>query len=315
MRFRLLLLIALAGCAESPYYTVRKPASEANTPVGVTHESGIFEAARGVHLFEQSWHPAGAPRGVLMIVHGLKDYSGHYAAAATELAEHGYAVYAFDLRGHGLSEGHRVWIDSFDDYLDDLDVFAKRVAARESGKPIFLFGHSMGGAIVTLYTLKVRPPLDGLILSGPALKRGSDISGFLAGVTRFLGTVAPKLAVLDLENRWFSRDPKVVADMNTDPLVYNKPGPARTAAQLLGAMSCIQDREATLDVPVLVMHGTADRLTNPDGSKELAARARTADKTLKLYEGYYHDLLHEPDRAIVLGDMERWLDAHAGGMK
>ena len=315
MLFRWILLLALFGCAESPYYTVRKPASDANTPVGVTHETGVFEGARGVHLFEQSWHPGGATRGALIIVHGLKDYSGHYAAAATELAEHGYAVYAFDLRGHGLSEGHRVWIDSFDDYLDDLDIFTKRVFAREPGKPIFLFGHSMGGAIVTLYTLERRPALSGLLLSGPALKRGADIGAFLAGVTRFLGTVAPKLAVLDLDNRWFSRDPTVVAGMTADPLVYNKPGPARTAAQLLGAMSCIHDRETTLDVPLFVMHGTADRLTNPEGSKELAARARTPDKTIKLYEGYYHDLLHEPERAAVLADIERWLDAHAGGSK
>src|SRR5207244_2707110 len=149
----------------------------------------------------------------------LKDHSGHYAAAATELAERGYAVYAFDLRGHGLSEGHRVWIDSFEDYLDDLDVFVARVRARESDKPLFLFGHSMGGAIATLYTLERKPPLRGLLLSGPALKRGSDISGFLAGVTRFLGALVPNLGVLDLENRWFSRDPAVVAAMNGDLLI------------------------------------------------------------------------------------------------
>jgi len=307
---RLLPIFLLAACAESPYYTVGKPTSEIATPAGVAHQSGVFVGARGVHLFEQSWRPTGPCRAALIIVHGLKDYSGHYALAATELASRGYAVYAFDLRGHGLSEGHRVWIDSFDDYLDDLDVFVQRVRERESGKPLFLFGHSMGGAIVTLYTLERKPPLRGLLLSGPALKRGSDISGFLAGITRLLGTIVPNLGVLDLDNRWFSRDPQVVAGMNGDPLIYNRPGPARTAAQLLGAMSTIQDREATLDVPVFVMHGTADRLTNPDGSKELVATAHTPDKTLKLYQGYYHDLLHEPERAVVLGDLARWLDAH-----
>ena len=304
-------LLLLSGCAESPYFTIRDAQPAPPPPAAdVPHQAGAFAGKDGVKLYQQSWHPAGPPRAALVIVHGLKDHSDHYAAAATALARHGYAVYSFDLRGHGRSEGHRVWVDSFEDYLGDLDALLVRVRAAEPQAPLFLFGHSMGGAIITRYTLERRPALAGLILSGPALKPGADLSSFLIAITRVLGTLTPKLAVLKLENRWFSRDPAVVAGMDQDPLVYNKPGPARTAAELLSTLRFIQDHMAALATPVLLLHGTADHLTNPDGSRELYARARAGDKTLKIYDGFYHDLLHEPEKAVVLADITRWLDAH-----
>jgi acylglycerol lipase len=274
------------------------------------HAEGTFEGSGGIHLFEQSWRPKGAARGVLVIMHGLKDYSGHYAWVAEALVERGYAVYAFDLRGHGRSEGDRVWVNAFDEYLNDLDIFVRRVREKEPGKPLFIFGHSMGGAIVTLYTLTRKPQIAGLLLSGPALKPGSDVSGFLIGVTKFLGSVFPSLGVLNLDNKSFSRDPAVVAGMDTDPLIYNKAGPARTASELLKAMEQIQEHMEEMTVPFIAMHGTADKLTNPEGSKDLYAKAKSTDKTLKLYDGFYHDLLHEPEKQTVFNDLAGWLDAH-----
>jgi alpha-beta hydrolase superfamily lysophospholipase len=216
-----------------------------------------------------------------------------------------------DLRGHGRSQGAPVWVDAFDDYLDDLDAFVSRVSAREPGKPVFLFGHSMGGAIVTLYTLTRKPALRGLLLSAPALKAGSDISPFLIAVTRFLGRALPRLPVLKLQDRFFSRDPEVVRANQQDPLIHKKPGPARTAAGLLGALERIGAQMEALTVPFFVMHGTEDRLTNPEGSKELYARARSTDKTLRLFDGLYHDLLYEPERAQVLAGVTLWIEERA----
>ncbi|HJZ86935.1 MAG TPA: lysophospholipase [Polyangia bacterium] len=310
MRALALALLAV-GCAGYQYLLPRNQGG-AGSATGLEYRQGVFETADGLHLFEQSWRPTEHPvRAVLIITHGLKDHSSRYAQVAAQLTRQGFAVYGFDLRGHGNSEGYRVWVDSFDQYVDDLDRFVGLVKAREPGRPLFLFGHSMGGAIVTELALTRRPAVRGLVLSGPALKVTSDVGSFLVAITRFLGVVAPHLAVLDLPNSSFSRDPQVVADMTHDPLVFQGSGPARTAAQLLSAIRHIQHSMEELTLPVLLLHGRADKLTNPEGSQEMYRRAGSTDKTLKLYEGYYHDLLHEPERARVEGDLVQWLTARA----
>ncbi|MBS2026446.1 MAG: lysophospholipase [Deltaproteobacteria bacterium] len=307
-RALLVALTVLSGCAAAGPSVIHL-APEGKSAGGANHAEFGVEGVGGLPLFAQSWRPDGAPKAALVIVHGLKDYSTRYSAFADQAVQHGYAVYAFDLRGHGKSAGDRVTIDSFDDYLGDLDKVMAMVRTREPGKPVFLFGHSMGGCIVTLYTLRQKPDLKGLILSGPALKPGDDVSKFLIASTHIVSAVAPGLPVLDLPNANFSRDPQVVADMDKDPLVSQGKGPAHTAAQLLDAMEEIDSKMEQLQAPLFDLHGTADKLTNPEGSKELVKRAASTDKTLKLYEGLYHDLLHEPERAQVMSDILAWMDA------
>jgi alpha-beta hydrolase superfamily lysophospholipase len=282
------------------------------TTNGVQHGWETFAGAADVKLFGQSWRPEATtpPRATVVIMHGLKDHSSRYAEFAEWLVARGFAVYAFDLRGHGNSDGNRVWVDRFEQYVQDLSGFIQRVREREPGRPLFLFGHSMGGAIVTLYTLTEKPDLRGLILSGPALKVTGDVSPFLIGATRFLSVLAPGLGVLDLPNPKFSRDPKVVRSMDEDPLIFQKKGPARTAAELLGAIAKIQAGMESISVPLLALHGTRDQLTNPEGSKELVAKARSADKKLELYDGSFHDLLHEPEGQRVRNDIVSWMEAH-----
>jgi acylglycerol lipase len=296
------------GCATTN--AVGTPRILPPPPADVVHTEGAFQGVGGVRLFEQSWRPAsGETRGALVLMHGLKDHSSRYADLAIDMAHRGIAVYAFDLRGHGRSEGDRVWVEAFDDYLVDLGTFVDSVRKREPGKPLFLFGHSMGGAIVTLYTLTREPYIQGLILSGPALH--VDLSGALISSTKVLSGLAPHAGVLDLDPKNFSRDPVVVDDQKTDPLVFQGPGPARTAAELFTAMDRIQVLEHEMFVPVLLMHGSADKLTDPEGTRALHAVAISKDKTLKIYEGLYHDILHEPERAQVTADFVEWLDARA----
>jgi acylglycerol lipase len=304
--------LLLSACAAPRYLARTAPRHVPPPPVpGVVHAEGTFTAYDGVRLFEQSWRPAGEPKAALVVMHGLKDHSSRYGALAERLAAGGYAVHAFDLRGHGYSEGRRVWIDSFDQYLFDLELFVKRVREAEPNRPLFLFGHSMGGAIVTLFTLTRKPELRGLVLSGAALKVTSDVSPFLVRATKWLSRHDPRLAVLKLPNKNFSRDPRALAAMERDPAIYQGAGPARTAAEVLGAIERIQKNMESLAVPLLVLHGAADRVTNPDGSRELYRRARSTDKRLELYEGFFHDLLHEPDGARVAADLAAWLDARA----
>jgi acylglycerol lipase len=303
--------LAVAACAapsRPPLASVdAKPAA---LPSGVVHQQGSFEGARGLNLYEQSWIPAQKPRGVLVIMHGLKDHSSRYAGPAEALALRGYAVHAFDLRGHGRSEGDAVWVEDFEDYVADLALFVERVERQYPGARIFVFGHSMGGAIVTRWALTKNPSVAGLVLSAPALEVTEDVSGVLIGATHFFGTIAPSLAVFDLPNENFSQDATVVKDMGADPLVYQGNGPAQTASELLSTIALIQEGMDALALPFLALHGTVDKLTNPNGSRHIHERAKSADKTLKIYEGSWHDLLHEPARERVLADILAWLDAH-----
>jgi len=305
------LLLFGAGCAFPDAYQVRMNLSGAQPPASVAWEQSAFVGFGGIQLYTQSWRPKARPRAAVILVHGLKDHSDRYAATALKLVEEGYAVHAFDLRGHGRSAGARVYVDDVGDYVADLAIFVERVRAREPNRPLFLFGHSMGGEIATLFTIAKNPDLRGLVLSGASLKPGKSVSGTLIATTKVLATVWPELPVLDLDLEQFSRDPAVVEEGKKDPLIFQDSAPARTAAAVLRGIERIQDSMAEVGAPLLILHGGADKVTDPAGSRQLKVRARSSDKTLIIYEGLYHDLLHEPEKAKVLGDIVTWLNERA----
>ena len=294
------------GCSSMSYRTGLRQAIFSNV---VQHHESRFDGVGQVSLLQQSWLPLKGPsKAVVIIVHGLKDHSDRYAAVAEKLAQNSYSVYAYDLRGHGDSEGQRVWVDQFDQYISDLEIFYDLVRQENPNQPIYLFGHSMGGAIVTTFALQQSRPVAGLILSAPALKVGEDINGFLIVMTKIFGSITPSLAVLDLKDESFSRDPAVVQALKNDSLIYHGKGPARTAKELLKAIAFIQEKKADVKVPFLALHGDRDVLTNPQGSQELYMQAASTDKTLKIYPGLYHDLLHEPEKDQVYQDILAWLN-------
>ena len=267
------------SCATASYVKGLRPAVVSVSDA--IHKESRFKGVEETSLFEQSWQPLkGKSKAVLIIVHGLKDHSDRYADVARKLSQNYYAIYSYDLRGHGDSEGRRVWTDSFDQYVSDLEIFYDLVKKAEPNKPIYLFGHSMGGAIVTTFALKKSRPVAGMLLSAPALKVGEDISGFLIGTTKVLGSIFPTMAVLQLDDKAFSRDPKVVNSIKEDPLVYHGKGPARTAKELLKAIATIQEKMSDVDVPFITLHGDKDVLTNPQGSRELFQKQRLLIKHL-----------------------------------
>jgi alpha-beta hydrolase superfamily lysophospholipase len=276
--------------------------------VTLEHGEATLRGARRTTLYAQWWRPCGPPRGVVAIVHGLKDHSARYGTFAERLA-----VHAFDLRGHARSEGPRAWVDSFDDYVEDLDVFVRCVRGREGTAPLFVFGHGMGGSIATLWELERRRAVDGLILSGAALQPRPVPDE--ARATRWLSALAPHARILQLDVRRTSRDRSTVEDSLRDTLVSQPPAPARTAKELLDAMERIEARAPELSVPLLVMHGSADVVNDPEGSRRLIARAGSADKQLYVYGGLAHDLVHEPERARVARDVGEWLKERARGME
>lgn len=270
----------------------------------------MLAAADGLRLYWQIWRPEGTPKAVLLIVHGLKDHSQRYATLAESLSNRGFAVASFDLRGHARSEGRRAWVRRFTQYLDDLDTVLNMLRQEFPSTTWFLFGHSMGGAIVTRFVLERRPALAGFVLSAPALKPPDSVSRVAIAFTKLLSAIAPGAAVFRTSNADFSRDPAVVAAMDADPLIYQKPAPARTAAELLVTMDRIRSNLSGVTSPFIALHGTADRLANPAGSQALRDGAASTDKTLRLYPGLFHDLLHEPEHATVVADLTGWLEGH-----
>jgi acylglycerol lipase len=282
-----------------------------NRNQGIVRTDGSLSTADGLKLYFQYWkNPAIVPRACLAILHGLKDHSSRYSELATRLAGRGFSVYGLDLRGHGRSGGRKVYVRNFSEYVDDLDNFLAVVRKENPGVPLFLFGHSMGGTISTRLVMTETQDVRGLILSAAATQPGAEINPILIRIVKVLGALLPGLAIMNLPNGLFSRDPKVVAAMASDPLIYQKKGPARTAAQFLGAMQQIQRQPEKVSIAILILHGTADRLTNPAGSQRLEEMASSKDKTLKLYPGLYHDLIHEPEKEQVMADIINWLESH-----
>ena len=273
--------------------------------------NGSFAGPDGRNLFEHWWRPEGATRATVVLVHGLKDHGARYSHVGEWLAERGYAVYALDLRGHGESEGERFFVSSFDEYVEDLATFVGRVREREAGKPMFLLGHSMGGAVASLFVLLRKPELEGLILSAPALEPTKNVSPVLILLSRVISRFFPRAPVTKVDIKALSHLPEVIEAARKDPLSNERPAPARTGYEILRAMRRIQERAHEIALPLLVMHGTEDHLTNPQGSQRLFKLAVSEDKELKLYEGFYHEILNEAERERVLKDITRWLDARS----
>ncbi|MDE3095390.1 MAG: lysophospholipase [Chloroflexota bacterium] len=276
----------------------------------VRTREGAFAAADGLRLFERRWLPDGEPRAALAIVHGYAEHGGRYAHVGEALVGRGYAVFACDLRGHGRSDGPRAFVRSFGAYLADLPVFLDRVRTAVPGRPLFLLGHSMGGTIVALAAVAAPPSVEGVLLSGAGLTLAGAPPPLQAAMLA-LGRIAPRLPLRRLAAADVSRDPEVVRAYEEDPLVYRGRMRAGLIAAMIRAARRIGAGMEDVTLPLLIMHGTADALTEPAGSRELYARARSADRTLKLYEGLYHEILNEPERAQVIDDIARWLDARS----
>ncbi|MBU9544859.1 alpha/beta hydrolase [Burkholderia multivorans] len=275
---------------------------------------GRLRTADGLELASYRWPAdarAAAPRATVALLHGLAEHAGRYAPLAARLNAAGIDLLAIDLRGHGRSPGKRAWVARFDEYLDDADALVAE-AARAS-TPLFLMGHSMGGAIAALYVIERAPArgrtLAGLVLSSPALAPGRDVPRWMLALSRVISRVWPTFPAIRIDAALLSRDADVVAANRADPLVHHGSVPARTGAEILDAMARIERGRDTLRVPVLVYHGTADKLTEPDGSRTFGARVGSADRTLTLYEGGFHETMNDIERERVIDALIGWIDA------
>ncbi|MEO6652919.1 MAG: lysophospholipase [Ilumatobacteraceae bacterium] len=274
------------------------------------HHDGRFTAFDGTSIVHRSWLPDDDPKAVVLLVHGLGEHSGRYGHVAARLISHGYAVHALDLRGHGKSDGKRAYVRSYDEFMADLIQFRALVTAEHPGLPLFVLGHSMGGNLVMSHVLDHQDGLAGMVLSGPALKPGDDFSPIKLKLLAGLARIAPGVRPEGLSADAISRDPAVVDAYRADPLVFTGKISAGLGGALIAAMNTFPTRYPSLTLPILLMHGTEDRLTNVDGSRQLEAEAVNAEIEAHYYDGLYHEIFNEPEQDAVLGDLVTWLDGH-----
>jgi len=279
------------------------------------HQEGFFKGVRGANIYHQSWLPEGEPRAVLLIVHGLAEHSGRYANVVNHFVPLDYAVYGIDHFGHGKSEGRRVHVERFDDYTSTLKVYFDKIREWQPNKPIFLVGHSMGGLIGAVYLLDHQDELAGAVLSGPAVKIPDHVTPAMLIVGKMLSALIPKFGLLPLDAVGVSRDPAVVQAYVSDPLVHRGKMTARLAAEMLKAMQTVTGQATRITLPILIVQGSADRLVNPAGAQMLYDAVSSADKEIKIYDGFYHEVFNEPEHDKVLHDVETWLEAHLGPRK
>ncbi len=272
------------------------------------HAEGTMSGAGGLPLHYEQWYPEKMPRAAVVLAHGYGEHIGRYSHLIQALVERGYALSGLDHRGYGRSAGERANVRRFDDYVTDLDRIVTAASHGLPGRPLFLLGHSMGGLIAIRYALWRQDKLDGLVLSGPALQIGDEVSPMLKRLGKVISILAPSLPVVNSTEYRLSRDEEVHRLFADDPLTYKGKAKARLAQQMFEASIETRARLEELRLPLLVMHGTADRITNPAGSQLLYDRAQSEDKTLKWWDDFWHEIFNEPEKDQVLEFMIQWLD-------
>ena len=276
--------------------------------VGVIHLETTFRGSDGLELFRQQWRPeAGGARALLVNVHGIGDHSGLYPALPDYFVPRGWAVHSFDLRGNGRSPGPRGHIRRWSELRGDLDCFLATVRRDDADRPLFLLGNSLGGLVVLDYALHHAAGLSGVIAVAPPLGRFGT-PGWLLSLGRALSWVWPAFTLetrLDLSG--LSRDATVREAIVSDPLFHRK-GSARLAAEVVTTAKAVRRNAGAFSVPLLLIHGGADRMVFPDGTRTFFTEAGPADKQYLEYPGAYHALFADLDRDKVLGDLEAWME-------
>jgi acylglycerol lipase len=274
------------------------------------HKEGRFSGAGNLSLYYQAWLPNGRPlRAVLVSLHGLGDHSGLYPNLAAHFPASRIALYAYDMRGNGRSPGQRAYIGRWSEYRDDLHAFLDRVREWEPGLPLFLLGNSLGGLVVLDYALERPSGLAGVIATATPLGQ-VGVPPILMALGRVLSRVLPRFSLnVGMDLTGLARDPAVIEAVLGDPLFHRR-GTARLSTEVTGAIARVQGRAGSLAIPLLMLHGAADRMVPPDGSRSFFTRVRHPDREFREYPDAYHGLFADLGYEGVLQDVERWIEEH-----
>ncbi|MBL8130543.1 MAG: lysophospholipase [Anaerolineae bacterium] len=277
----------------------------------MTLVTSTLRAADGAQLHVAHQLPQGAPKAVVLLVHGYAEHSGRYQHVIDALSGAGYAVYTLDHRSHGRSEGVRAYVESIHQVAADLYLYFQGIKAAHPGVKCFVYGHSMGALISLVFAIEHQREIDGLITSGAPVLADANVAPAMVTLGKILHRIAPKLALLPFGDEGvLSRDPQVDIAVNADPLHYTGSMRVGTGMAINTAAQWARDRLEELRLPLLAFHGAADALVTPKGSEMLHARARSADKTLTLYPDMRHEPHNEIGKEQVIADVIAWLNRH-----
>ena len=269
-----------------------------------------FEGMNGISLYSQHWLPEVHPRAILAIVHGIGEHSGRYMNIVNHMVSNEIGVYGYDLRGHGNSPGQSGHIHSWVEYRIDLLNFLKEIRAQQSGRLIFLMGHSMGALIALDFIISENEPLAGAIISGAPIEPIGVAKPYKVMLARILSRIYPRFTIdLGLDVEAISRIPSVVRSYKDDPLVHGKVT-ARWGTEFLSTVKSVIKRGENISIPLLMIHGESDRLNSAEGAKKFFDRIRISDKKFISYPAGYHELHNDLDYEIVLSDILDWINRH-----
>lgn len=271
------------------------------------HSSSI-ETVPGNILFRHSW-PIDNAKAHVLISHGYGEHCLRYDHVARRLNDQGYSVYSFDHRGHGQSPGRLGQVQSFDAVIDDMTIVVDTVRSEIDDKPFFIWGHSMGGLITSAYVVRHQPKLTGLVLTSPGIKSDGNVSPILIALSGFISTFLPWLPVHVLDPNAISRDQTEVDMYINDPKVYHGKILARTGNGMVTTINEVESKLGTITLPFITLHGTQDKLVNHAASELLFEKAASQDKTIKLYDGGYHELFNDTCKEEFFADLLEWLNA------
>jgi alpha-beta hydrolase superfamily lysophospholipase len=266
-----------------------------------------FDGVGGVRIVYDAWTPDIAPRAVVVLSHGLGEYARRYDHVAQRFGEAGLLTYALDHRGHGRSGGKRMLVRDISEYTGDFATLVGIATKENPGLKSIVLGHSMGGGIVFAYGVERPDNYDLMVLSAPVVAAQDQVSSLLAFAAKVLGALIPGVPAQELDVDAISRDPAVVAAYKADPLVYHGKIPFGVGRAMLQVGETMEQRAPALTAPLLVVHGSEDRLVPVEGSRRLVGSVGSDDVELKVYPGLYHEVFNEPEQNQVLGDVVSWI--------
>ena len=271
-----------------------------------------WDGNNGISFYIRGWDPtSNRPKALLTLIHGLGEHTGRYLHVGKTMTDAGYALVGFDLRGHGKSGGARGHFPSLSAIMQDMRQFSKFLVQRYPDIPHFLYGHSLGGLLSLAYALQYPAGLNGVIVTGAALRSSLQEQKNKIAMVNMLGSLLPTITVPSgLDTTMISRDPEIVKKYINDPLVHDKASLGFGKAALKAIDQCFSHAKE-FTPPLLIMHGTDDKLNYPSGSEDFAQLAEPDhDVTLKLWDGLYHEIHNEPEKAAVFKLMIEWIEKH-----
>ncbi len=275
------------------------------------HIEGEFKGVNDIQIYFQGWLPENKPKGIVLIVHAFAEHSGRYKNIVNKLIPLNYAIYAHDLRGHGKSEGLKNYVDSMDQFVEDLKKFYDIIKEKSAKLPVFMLGHSFGSLIIVYFTKKYEILLNGIIIAAMGTRTGGKSNGFMRVIAKIFSKLTPRISVNPgLNPELLSHDLGVIEDYKNDPLVNYKKITARLGYIMIKSFRVVPSFINELKLPMLMQCGSEDRLIY--GAEEIKDMFTMDDKVIKIYDGLYHEVYNESEiyRREVLADLSMWLEEH-----